>query len=133
MRQFVKFAVVGVSNTIISYLIYLVFLRQMQRYRLFLRTDYLICSLIAFLISVLWSFYWNSRFTFKQEAKEERNIWKALLKTYVSYSITGLFLNNVVLYVFVSKLGISKDMAPILSLLFTMPSNFILNKFWAFR
>lgn len=71
MRQFIKFGMVAVSNTIISYMIYLACLRLMERYGMFSQVDYLISSLIAFFISVLWSFYWNNKFTFKQEAKEK--------------------------------------------------------------
>ena len=53
--------------------------------------DYLIAQLIGFVLSVLWSFYWNNKMVFVQEEGQQRVWWKALLKTYVSYSFTGLF------------------------------------------
>jgi putative flippase GtrA len=55
------------------------------------------------------------------------------LKTYLSYAATGLVLANILLYVFVDVLGIHKSVAPFISLLITVPLNFILNKYWAFR
>lgn len=133
MKQFIRFGIVGLSNTIISYLIYIVCLKLFERFGLFLKADYVISSVIAFLLSVLWSFYWNNKYTFKKENGEYRSVWKALFKTYLSYALTGLILNNIFLYIWVEMLGISKSIAPIINLLVTVPLNFILNKYWAFR
>lgn len=133
MKQFVKFGLVGLSNTILSYLIYMCCLWFFQGRGFFPGTDYLVSSLVAFLISVLWSFYWNDRFTFKKKEGEVRSRGRALLKTYVSYSVTGLFLNNILLFLLVDTMGISKSAAPVMSLVVTIPINYGLNKYWAFR
>ncbi len=133
MKQFIRFGIVGLSNTIISYLIYIVCLKLFERFGLFLKADYVISSVIAFLLSVLWSFYWNNKYTFKKENGEYRSVWKALFKTYLSYALTGLILNNIFLYIWVEMLDISKSIAPIINLIVTVPLNFILNKYWAFR
>ena len=131
--QFVKFAFIGVTNTIISYFIYLVVLLLFQKYSIFLKTDYLIAQIIAFALSVLWSFYWNNKFVFVSEKERKRSWWRSLLKTYISYSFTGLFLNSVLLILWVRVFGISEFIAPIINLLISVPLNFILNKFWAFK
>jgi putative flippase GtrA len=60
-------------------------------------------------------------------------MWQALAKTYVSYSFTGLFLNSILLILWVKVLGISEYIAPIINLLVSVPLNFIINKFWAFK
>lgn len=133
MKQFLKFGIVGASNTVLSYLIYIICLWIFQRKGIFQNTDYVAASVIAFLISVLWSFYWNNRFTFKQESGTHRSLIKALLKTYASYSITGLFLHNILLSASVELIGIPKTMAYMLNLCVTIPLNFLLNKYWAFR
>ena len=133
MIQFIKFGIVGISNTAINYFIYLIMLNVFEGLQLFREYDYYISAIIAFIISVLWSFYWNNRFTFKLENGEKRSFGNALIKTYISYSITGVLLHNLFLYIWISKLGISKELAPILNLLFTIPLNFIMNKLWAFK
>lgn len=131
--QFVKFGIVGLSNTILSYLIYCGFLLVFEKLGWFSEWDYLVASIISFILSVLWSFYWNSKKVFVVKEGEERKLLPALLKTYVSYSFTGLFLGNVLLVLWVRVCGISKYVAPFINLIVTIPLNFIINKFWAFK
>lgn len=131
--QFVKFGIVGVSNTVVSYLLYAESLVALNKTVVEGRYNYLLAHIIEFLLSVLWSFYWNNRFVFVAEEGEERNPFKTLIKTYVSYSITGLFLNSILLFLWVDICGISEFIAPIINLLVSVPLNFIINKFWAFK
>lgn len=133
LMQFVKFGIVGLSNTIISYALYAVTLVTLQKVGLFPKTDYLLAQIVAFVLSVLWSFYWNNRMVFVVEEGHKRSLWKSLLKTYVSYSFTGLFLNSILLILWVNVLGISEFIAPIINLLVSVPLNFLINKFWAFK
>ena len=70
-------------------------------------------------------------FTLKEG--EKRSVWKALIKTYISYSFTGLFINSALLIVWVKVMHISEFIAPVINLLISVPLNFIINKFWAFK
>jgi putative flippase GtrA len=123
--QFIKFGIVGVSNTLISYGIY--------SGLVYLKIQYLIASVAGFIISVLNSFFWNDRYVFKKNEGEVRSTWKSLLKTFTAYALTGLILNNVFLVVFIELFKINKYIAPLLGLLITVPLNFLINKFWSFR
>ena len=40
---------------------------------------------------------------------------------------------NILLVLFIEKYGISKYVAPLITLLITVPLNFIINKYWSFR
>lgn len=131
--EFVRFGIVGVSNTVVNYVVYVLSLLVLRKCFQLPKIDYYIATVIAFLLSVLWSYYWNSRMVFKLEQGEERSWWKALIKTYISYSFTGLFLNSILLFLWVDILHISEFIAPILNLLISVPINFIINKFWAFK
>lgn len=130
--QFLKFGIVGVSNTLISYVLYSGSLLVFRELKIFPRSDYLIAQVIQFVLSVLWSFYWNNKKVFVLQEGEKRSMWQALLKTYISYSFTGLFLNSALLVLWIRVLGISEFIAPIINLLVSVPLNFIINKFWAF-
>ena len=129
--QFIKFSMVGVTNTLLSYGINVLVLKLLQPYHL--SWDYVAANLIAFILSVLWSFHWNNKYVFVEAEGEKRNKWHALLKTYVSYSFTGIILTNILSYVWIDLLGISKYIAPLINLIISIPLNFLINKLWAFK
>lgn len=123
--QFVKFGVVGVSNTVIWYVVYASLT--------YVGVHYILSNIISFFVSVSNSFFWNNRYVFKKYESEKRNPWWALLKTFVAYAGTGLVLSNLLLTLFVEVFKMSKFIAPILPLFITIPLNFVINKYWSFR
>lgn len=123
--QFVKFGLVGVSNTVVS----------MAIYYLFLWIDsglYMLGSILGTIISILNAFIWNDLFVFTGNSKDLKSVLKRLCKTYVSYGGTSL-LSNVLLWLEVALFNVSKVYAPIVNLLITIPLNYIINKFWTFK
>lgn len=131
LTQFVMFGLVGVSNTLISYLINVGILLALRP--LGFSWDYIVANIVAFILSVLWSFFWNNKFVFKTEDGKKRSIWLPLLKTYVAYGFTGIVLNNVLSWLWIDILNVSKFVAPLINLIISVPLNFILNKLWAFK
>lgn len=131
ITQFVKFGIVGFSNNVIFYLVNLAVLFMLKNQEL--SWDYMAGNIAGFLVSVLWSYYWNSKYVFKQGGNEKRSALKTLIKTYLAYGFTGIVLNNALSYLWISILGISKLIAPLINLFITVPVNFIMNKLWAFR
>lgn len=129
--QFIKFCLVGVTNTIIGYMIYLVIVWLLSPFQV--SWDYIAGNLMEYLLSVLWSFWLNEKLVFTLKENEERSKLKSLMKSYATYAFTGIVLNNVFAYVWIKKLGLSKYIAPILNLLASVPINFLLSKLWAFR
>ena len=130
-RQFIKFGIVGCTNTAVSYLVYAAVLFLMKP--LAVSWDYVVGNVIAFLISVLWSFHWNEKYVFQTADRDTKARLKALLKTYISYGFSGLILSNVLSWFWISYLGVNKLIAPLMNLVLTVPINFLLNKLWAFR
>lgn len=129
--QFIKFGVIGLTNTLISYVLNIAVLLALKPYDL--SWDYIAGNVVAFILSVLWSFYWNNKYVFTAKGGQKRSLWKALIKTYVAYGFTGIILSNVLSYVWIDLLGISKFVAPLVNLIISVPLNFIINKFWAFK
>jgi len=129
--QFVKFGLVGVTNTAVSYVLNILVLKLLQPYHL--SWDYVAGNVVAFVLSVLWSFYWNNKYVFRKGEGQTRNLGRALLKTYVAYGLTGIVLANMLSWVWINVFGISKYVAPLINLVISIPLNFIINKFWAFR
>jgi len=128
--QFIKFGIIGVSNTVIAYLLNAGTILALKPFDV--SWDYIAGNIVSFVLSVLWSFYWNNKYVFTAGDGEERSLFRTLMKTYVSYGFTGIVLNNILSYIWIEKLGIPKLIAPIPNLLLSVPLNFIINKFWAF-
>ena len=92
LLQFVKFGIVGVSNSLINYLSYVASLLLFRKLYWFVAADFLAAQIVAFVLSVLWSYYWNNRYVFAGEAEKNTSWVATLTKTFVAYSFTGLIL-----------------------------------------
>lgn len=119
--QFVKFCLVGVSNTLISLAVYYVFVIIDARL-------YIIGNAVGFVVSVLNAYFWNSKFVF--DKKDEKV--KTVTKTFIAYG-TNLIIGTALLYLFVDVCGLSEFIAPLLNLIVTIPLNYALNKFWVMK
>lgn len=131
--QFAKFGIVGLSNTVLSYVLYAVGVLMFRRFGILPDSGYLVAQAIAFVISVLWSFYWNSKAVFTLNDGSGRAVFKALVKTFIAYSFTGLLLSSALLVLWVRILHISDLVAPFINLIVTVPLNFVINKLWTFK
>ena len=122
--QFIKFGFVGGINTVLSYAIYYVLC-------IILGFNYLLSQGIAWFITVFISYILNNIMTFSDGGSTNWS-FKNLVKVYISYSVTGLFLATFLSWIWVDVLSIEKAFAPIINLFFTIPLNFLLNKYWAY-
>lgn len=131
LNQFLKFILVGISNVAASYALNIATLLTLSRWNI--TWDYIIGNIVSFFLSVLWSFYWNNRYVFEHAYTAKRNLLKALAKTYICYSFSCIILGNLFSWFFIEIWGISKYVSPILVSCVSIPVNFLLNKFWAFK
>ena len=129
--QFVKFGIVGATNTAVSYIVNILTIWVLSKRAV--PWDYVAGNIMAFVVGTAWSYIWNNRFVFTVRAGENRNPFLTLFKTYISYAFTGIVLNNILSYFWISVLGISKYIAPLINLLISVPVNFLINKYWTFK
>lgn len=135
LLQFCKFAIVGVSNTLVSMFINFAVLFTCNSLGLLQAYDakVYVANCTAFFLSVIWSYIWNSRFVFAEDENAVKRVWwKTLLKTYVAYAFTGLGLANFFSWLFVTVLGINEYLAVLINLVVAVPINYVMNKFWAY-
>ena len=116
---------VGLSNTALGWFVY--------SGCIFIGLHYLLANFIGFVISVANAYYWSVRFVFVPSSSGYRKLWRTLLKTYATYSFTGIFLNSAILCLCVEYLGWGKYVSFFICLSISVPLNFILNKYWSFK
>jgi putative flippase GtrA len=127
VTQFIKFCVVGVSNTIVSLIVYYLII--------FINNElYIIGNIAGFIAGVSNSYFWNSRFVFlhKDDNIPKRKEPLLFIKTIVAYGST-LILGTVFMWILIEKIGVSEYLAPICNIFLTTPINFLLNKLWVYK
>ena len=148
LLQFIKFGLVGVSNTLIQYAI-----EMLCYYALFRNATFdgivaflgglglavtseqvkvVLTTSMAFVVSSANAFILNNRFVFRaQEKPTPAQTLKAYGKTVLCYAFTGLLLAPV-LRLWLGGWRIPYWAASLMSLVVTIPLTFLMNKFWAF-
>ena len=119
--QFVKFGTVGVSNTLLTFLVYTLLLKVFGVW-------YLAASAIGFLVGAINGFLLNRRWTFKE------HVGDAL--TPVRWGVVqgcGLGLNEALLYLLVAGAHVDKLLSQAFATAIVTVLTFLANRAWTFR
>ncbi|MBM2820660.1 MAG: hypothetical protein HW405_420 [Candidatus Berkelbacteria bacterium] len=122
VRQFVKFALVGVSSTAIDWGIYLILTR-------FIGVYYLMAKVLSFAISMINSYIWNRRWTFKSNDP-------AKLREFIKFltiALVGVVLNTFIMYMIVDLVHLGDLYGLVFASAIVMFWNFLANKFYTFK
>lgn len=117
--QFLKFCIVGASNTTISLVAYYLLLK--------LDIHYLLASSIAYFAGLINGYLFSSSYVFKQK----KNVNQAI--KFILVNASSLLINLLFLYILVDVLGVSKILAQVFVTCFNVVYNFFLNKWWTFK
>lgn len=117
----IKFSIVGVSNTLLNFAIFILLNN--------IGINYILASIIAYSISIINSYFWNSRLVFKYDNKNK----KSILIKFIILNLIGLSINAVLMATLVGVLAIKKIVAMFIVSLLVMCINYILNKIWVFK
>ncbi|MNI85331.1 GtrA-like protein [compost metagenome] len=112
-KEFFKFIISGVLNTIATYLIYLLLL-------VFL--EYSLAYTVSYLSGIFISYCLNTLFVFKE---------KISLKTFLKYPIVYVVqyvINLIMIFILVEHLGFSEQIVPLIVVVTTIPITFLLSK-----
>lgn len=119
--QFVKFGIVGVSNTLLAFTIYTVLLKGFGVW-------YLAASAIGFVLGAVNGFLLNRRWTFAGHVGDSL--------TPVRWGVVqgcGLALNEGLLYLFVDGAGVEKLLSQAFATIIVTVITFLVNRAWTFR
>ena len=124
MTSFIKFCIVGVSNTIVDFSIYFLLTREEP----LLSRHFIVAKAISFFMATIWSFVANRRFTFSE--KDSINLGD-FLRFYIAIG-SGVFINTGVYYLCLNGLHLYDLLGVILATLATAIYSFLFLKFWVF-
>jgi putative flippase GtrA len=121
LAQFVKFGIVGISNTLLTFAVYTLLLKVFGVW-------YLAASAIGFVAGAVNGFMWNRRWTFRE------HVGDAL--TPVRWFVVqgcGLALNLGLVYAFVDGAGLDKLLGQACATAIVTVVTFFVNRAWTFR
>lgn len=113
--EVIRFIIVGFINTFNYYVIYLIFIHL-------LNVNYIISHILAFLISMVGSFFLNSYFTYQT---------KPSIKKFLQFPITyvvNITVTTLSIYILVDLMGLNKTISPLIASLIAIPFTFIISK-----
>ncbi|EOP62291.1 MULTISPECIES: GtrA family protein [Bacillus] len=120
MEKFLKFGLVGIFNTLITIISYIILVK--------FGMNYLIANIISYLIGVANSYYWNKNWVFRSNGKNLSIFLKFLI-----VNLIVLAFNTFSLFILVDKLLYNEFIAQIFAIGIGMMINFFLNKIWTFN
>jgi putative flippase GtrA len=127
--QFVKFAVVGAVGTVVNLAVLKLTLLVWEQFSA--TTPFAVeafASGLAFAVAVVNNFLLNRWWTFRSSGPAYRQFGK-----FLTVSIAGLCLNELVFWVFRDQLGLDVLLSQLIAIACVLPFNFVFNKLWSFR
>jgi putative flippase GtrA len=138
-EQFIKFALVGISGTIIDFSIFNIFL--------FLKFNSLISGSISFLIAVFNNFYWNRKWTYPESMKFplKEQLFKFFIVSLCGLIIRNLLYNNIekssILLAenifpsngFVAPAVLGQNLSLAIVIFIVLLWNFFINRIWTYK
>jgi len=134
--QFVKFAIVGISNTAVDWIVFKILVLTV------LSGSDTLAKAVSFTIAVLNSYLWNTIWTFSREYRKTignsgRGNKAFVFAKFFVVSLVGLGVNVLVYSLasrYVSYKILDKDLIPLIFASgFAVIWNFFANKFWTYK
>ena len=118
-KQFLLFCLVGASNTLITLGVYTLLLK--------IGVLDLIATTIGYICGIINGYLWSSKVVFKKK-KTIDNAAKFVIVNLITIGV-----NFFLMWLWIYQLEIHQILAQVITVCFTMPLNFILNKIWTYR
>lgn len=121
IKQFFKFGVVGVVNTLITIALIWAMLH-------WLKVDVYKANIVGYVAGLINSFIWNRKWTFRSKESVKSSLTKFLLIFVISY-----FTQLGVLYLLLHVTSLNDFVSQLVSMIIYVIMNFFLNKNYAFK
>ena len=114
-----RFGVVGVSNTVIGYSVFRLAHRAAPAAG---------AQVLSYLVGMLWSYYWNRRWTFRSQSKVTGEAAR-----FFSLQIAFMLLSSASLGLLVDHLHQNPTLSWFAAMVVITVLNFVVSRFWAFK
>ena len=121
-KVFVKFLIVGLSNTLLSYLVFMLGLLLLKHVNM----SATIAQLLSYLAGMLWSYYWNKSWTF------ESDNYSSQLYRFIILQVSLALLSAAIIGYSIDYLDYFPTITWVLVMGFITLLNYYLSRHWVF-
>ena len=118
VNKIVKFSIVGGIATIIDFTCLYIF-------KEFLNLNIILANTLSFIISVTYNYIASITWVFDVNKNRNKNVQFIL---FIVFSIVGLIINNIILYILTDKLNIYYLISKVIATIIVMIFNFVTRK-----
>ena len=122
-EQFIKFAMVGCSNSLVCLVVCYIILFG------FGEEQYLLGQTLGYIAAIFNSFFWNSKYVFSDHRGNKKTAFGRMCVCNVAVYVLQIG----ALCFLVDIVAVSEWIAPVLAILIALPVNFFLNKLFVFH
>ncbi|MBI4414835.1 MAG: GtrA family protein [Candidatus Kerfeldbacteria bacterium] len=124
-RQFVKFGLVGVTNTLWDFLVYLLLTRGWLGFHM----TPIVANGIAFVAAMVNSYILNKRWTFRDSSPQHH----IQFTKFSIINLVTLALYELLFYIFHQRMHLYDIIGKLIAVLLVMIWNFSANRYWTFK
>lgn len=124
-EELIKYLIIGILTTVINYIAFVILVNS---FKLEMHAS----NIIAWIISVIFAYFTNKLFVFESKSFKPNIIIKEI-STFGAARIFSLLLEELILYVFVNKLGMEKLIIKLIANVIVIAVNYVLSKFIIFK
>ena len=118
VNKIIRFGIVGGIATIIDFVFLYIF-------KEFLNFNVILANTLSFIISVTYNYIASITWVFDVNKNKNKNMQFIL---FIIFSVVGLIINNVILYILTDKLNIYYLISKVIATLIVMVFNFVTRK-----
>lgn len=124
-EEIFNYLVVGVLTTLVSIAIYAVCAK-------FFHINYMVSSVISWILSVLFAYFTNKKYVFKSDVKDKKNI---IIEVYqfFKYRVFSFAIELLLMYVLVDIISIDDLIAKVIVQIIVIVLNYVFSKLFVFK
>ena len=124
-KEIINYLIFGVLTTLVNYVSYLILAKACN-------VDYMVSTVIAQIISILFAYVTNKLFVFQTKGLSKKEFFKEMF-SFFGFRILSLFLDMGFMYLFVDVLHLNDVIMKLVSNVLIVIANYIFSKVFIFK
>ncbi len=120
-----NYLIVGALTTVVNVVVYAIFTKLLS-------IHYMVSTVIAWILSVLFAYVANKKVVFKSKVKDRKDLWKEI-ENFFQFRVLSLFLEMGSMYLLVSLLSVQDLLSKILVNIMVIIANYFFSKLFVFK